>query len=164
MTVVELEFPVLGTTIATDHGYALYGALSGLVATLHAKDALHQIGPISGESMSRNLLRLNERSSFRCRLPSDAIPTVLPLSGKAIELAGHRVRLGVPHIRPLIFASTLVARLVTIRVQGIRQPTPEQFLTAVRWRLTQKAFSGEPTIPIIRTGPAPANLVAASSV
>jgi CRISPR-associated protein Cas6 len=153
MNIVELCFPVLGTTIATDHGYDLYAALSRLVPSLHEPNAPFNIGPITGDPVGRDSLRLNRRSRLRCRLPAEAIPTLLPLAGKALDLDGHRVRLGVPSIRPLTPAENLAARLVTIRVQSVKQPTPEQFLNAVRWRLAKHGFSGEPTLLLVRSGP-----------
>ncbi len=153
MNVVELSFPVLGTTIATDHGYDLYGALSRLVPQLHEPGAPYSIGPITGDSLGHDQLRLNRRSRLRCRLPADAIPTLLPLAGKALDLSGHRIRLGVPSIRPLMPAPSLAARLVTIRVQNVKQPTPDQFLTAVRWRLTKQGFTAEPSLLPVRSGP-----------
>jgi CRISPR-associated protein Cas6 len=152
MSVVELLFPVLGTTIATDHGYDLYAALSRQIPSLHAPNAPYSIGPITGDPVGRDQLHLNRRSRLRCRLPADAIPTLLPLAGKALDLSGRRIRLGVPSIRSLTPASTVAARLVTIRVQGVKQPTPEQFLNAVRWRLSKHGFSGQPGLLPVRSG------------
>jgi CRISPR-associated endonuclease/helicase Cas3 len=43
--------------------------------------------------------------------------------------------------------------LVTLRVQSVKQPTPEQFLNAVRWRLSKHDFSGQPSLLPVRAGP-----------
>jgi hypothetical protein len=73
MDVVELRFPVLGDTLAVDHGYELYGALSRKVPVLHAADAQVSIGPIGGDPIGHDLLRLSRRSRLRCRLPVESI-------------------------------------------------------------------------------------------
>jgi CRISPR-associated protein Cas6 len=153
MNVVELRFPVLGTTIAIDHGYDLYAALSRLMPSWHGPDAPFSVGPITGDPVGRDSLHLNRRSRLRFRLPADAIPTLLPLAGKALDLCGRRFRLGVPSIRPLTPTQTLAARLVTLRVQGVKQPMPEQFLKAVRWRLAKHGFSGDASLLPVRSGP-----------
>jgi hypothetical protein len=55
------------------------------------------------------------------RLPADLIPVVLPLAGKLIDVAGHRLRLGVPSVRALVPAPTLLARTVVIKASSPRQ-------------------------------------------
>src|SRR4051794_2009750 len=91
---VELQFPALGAVLPTDHGYELYAALSRLVPALHRPDFPCLIGPVAGESVGRGMLSLSRgRSRLRFRLPADAIPELLPLAGRAVEVAGHRVRL-----------------------------------------------------------------------
>src|SRR5262249_19481376 len=80
--VIELTFPTIGSTIPTDHGYALYGALSRIVPALHDADSPVRIGPIRGAYAGNGVLNLDRRFSFlRLRLPADQIAQVLPLAG-----------------------------------------------------------------------------------
>jgi CRISPR-associated protein Cas6 len=153
MNVVELTFPVLGDTLAVDHGYDLYSALSHKIPDLHSAQAPFSIGPIGGDPIGGGELRLNRLSRLRCRLPAASVPMFLLFAGRALQVGSHKVRLGVPNIRALSPAPTLMARLVTIRVQDVRQPTAEQFLEAVRWRLAKSGVNGEPSIPLVRIGP-----------
>ena len=47
---LELVFPALGKTLPTDHAYALYAALSGIVPKFHDKDSRRCcMKPLAGE-------------------------------------------------------------------------------------------------------------------
>lgn len=157
MSVVNLHFPVLGSTIRADHGYALYPSLAGLLSALHRPDAPVQIGPILGHYTGNGQLQLDpRRSRLRLRLPVEQIPLVLPLAGKGLDIDGHRVRLGVPQVLPLILAPTLIARMVTIK-KGDRDKAgsracmePGAFLEAARRQLDTLGIEGEAGIPLAR--------------
>ncbi|HUY34388.1 MAG TPA: type I-MYXAN CRISPR-associated protein Cas6/Cmx6 [Pirellulales bacterium] len=150
MTIVELQFPVIGAAIPADHGYALYGALAHHLATLHADGNGLAIAPINGQYSGNNQFALNVRSSrLRFRLPDDRIASLLPLAGKALDVAGHKLRLGVPTVQALTPAPSLVARLVTIK--GFKEPSP--FLEAARRQLDALEIRGEIGIPRIAAGP-----------
>ncbi len=90
----------------------------------------------------------------------EQIPILLPLAGKSLKIGGGAVRLGVPQVRSLIPAPSLVARMVTIK-RSHRQDEgkspdymePGPFLDAVRQELARKEIAGEPAIPLIRLGP-----------
>src|SRR5262249_28972619 len=106
MPIVNLYFPALGTTLPSDHGYALYSSLAKVVPSLHTPESPVIIGSIAGDYTGNGTLRLDSRRSFlRLRLPADQIPSVLPLAGKQMDVAGHRVRLGVPRVLPLVPAA-----------------------------------------------------------
>ena len=149
MQTVDLLFSVHGEKLRTDHGYALYSALAGIVPALHNGELAPGIAAISGQYLGEGLQALNDRSHLRIRLPSDQIPAVLFLAGTLLDVAGHRIRLGVPRVMALTPAPALIARLVTIK--GFTEPSP--FLDAVRRKLTELEITGEPGIPLIRTGP-----------
>lgn len=153
MNIIELQFPVIGESLPVDHGYALYGALSRLVPALHDDASPVSIGPTRGEYTGNGLLHLNRHSALRLRLPTESIPQLLPLAGKSLEMDGHRLRLGVPQVRALVPAATLNARLVTMKVSGVDDPSPEQFLDAVRRRLKESEIIGEPMLPTVESGP-----------
>jgi len=150
MSVVDLHFPVLGTSLASDHGYDLYAALARLVPQLHEEARRIRIGPIRGTYTGNGLLQIDARfSRLRVRLAAEDIPLLLQLAGKSLDVAGHRLRLGVPQVRNLIPAPNLAAGLVTIK--GFTEPGP--FLDAVRRQLAALAIAGEPGIPQVSQGP-----------
>jgi CRISPR-associated protein Cas6 len=153
MNTIELHLPVLGESLPVDHGYALYGALSRIIPSLHCDDSPVSIGPIRGDYRGNGILHLNRHSVLRVRLPGDLVPQVVPLAGKLLELEGSRVRMGVPQLRALLPAPNLFARIVTIKVSGIANPSPDEFLDAVRRRLQESDIDGAPNLPIVESGP-----------
>jgi hypothetical protein len=52
--VVDVGFPVRGTSIARDHGCAVYGALSRAVPALHGAPWLG-VHPLAGIAIARNV-------------------------------------------------------------------------------------------------------------
>jgi len=158
MNCVDLIFPAQGSAVGRNHGYALYGAVSRIVPTIHKAEHIG-IFPINGTSAGDGTLLLTERSAVRFRLPAERLPMLLPLAGKALELDGHRIRLGVPHVAAMVPAPVLSSSLVLIKladpghkdVGGI--VTPDAFLAAARRKLVAMAISAEPGIQKIRTGP-----------
>ncbi|HZT80067.1 MAG TPA: type I-MYXAN CRISPR-associated protein Cas6/Cmx6 [Gemmataceae bacterium] len=158
---IDLSFPVRGETLPTDHAYALYGALARAVPALHGGGLRLLLASIPGEYVGGGQLRLvAPRSRLRLRLPAEAISAALPLAGKALNVAGHTVRLGVPQVLPLVPAAALVARLVTMKRSDRREPSgtkrymdPAAFLGAARRQLEALGIRGEPAIPLISQGP-----------
>lgn len=170
MPLIELHFPVLGTEIPSDHGYALYGAVSRLVPKLHAHEMPLRIGPIRGSYVGNGKLRLEPRQArLRVRFRPDDLPMLLPLAGKSLDLDGHIVRLGVPNVSALVPAPNLIARMVVIKASSPktdpsdkgsrdRQKTkryqePAEFLQAVRRELDRNDIHADADLPIYETGP-----------
>jgi CRISPR-associated protein Cas6 len=133
MAMIDLHFPALGSELPTDHGYALYAALTRAAPGLHAAGWPLFIGPVPGQYAGRR----------RLRLPAENITAALPLAGKALEVGGQRLRPGVPQVRALEPVAALAARLVTIR--GFTEPSA--FLEAVRRHLDELGIAGEAGIP-----------------
>ncbi len=73
MPLIELHFPVFGSEIPADHGYALYGAMSRLVPILHTPELALRIGPIRGTYLGNGKLGLEPRGA---RLAFDCSRTV----------------------------------------------------------------------------------------
>jgi CRISPR-associated protein Cas6 len=145
--IIELTFPVLGQSLPADHGYLLYSAISRLLPLLHGNGAGEHIAisPISGQWTGNGTLALSSRRSrLRIRLPAEQIASVLPLAGKALDVGGHRVRLGVPTVRQLVPAPTLAAKMVTIK--GFMEP--EEFLAAAARQLDELGIRGKLVIPV----------------
>jgi CRISPR-associated protein Cas6 len=174
--VVDLAFLVQGTTIPSDHGYALYSAICHTLETRGQKllgpgqigvsgaptpnsgsvvrpDGHVGVGihPINGQYVGSHQLQLSAKSRLRPRVPVECIPQSLALAGKLLDLDGHRLRVGVPTVHALTPAATLVARLVTIK--GFKEPEP--FLAAARRQLDELGFGQEAELGIsrIESGP-----------
>lgn len=128
---VVVNFPVQGRQLPADHGYALYSAITQVLPALHGTSWLG-IELISGVPWSEGIIALPTRgASLRLRLPAEHYGHVLPLAGKRLDIAGDPVRLGIPSARPLLPASSLYARNVTIK----KFIDPEPFLDAARRQL-----------------------------
>lgn len=170
MSLLELLFPVLGSDIPTDHGYALYGAISRLIPKAHTPELPLRIGPIRGAYIGDGKLRLEPNSShLRVRMRSDDLPVLLPLAGKSVDLDGHKVRLGVPQVCTLVPAATLYSRTVVIkasspktdstakesrdREKARRYQDPAEFLAAIRRELARRGIGAEADLPLHETGP-----------
>ena len=69
---VDLHFPVQGASLASDHGYDLYAALTRLLPRLHEETCKIRIGPIRGTYSGNGLLHLDARfSRLRLRVASE---------------------------------------------------------------------------------------------
>ena len=134
---LDLEFPVLSThTIAVDHGYHLYAALSRVLPAIHADNGV-AVHPIRGRQIGDRLEQLMPWSTLKLRLPQDKIGEVIALAGQSIEIGNRSVSLGVPTLKALEPSTALRSRLVTIK--GFMEPDP--FAEAVRRQMDALALS-----------------------
>ena len=138
MKIRELAFPVHGSTLPIDHGYALYGAISRLIPAVHDADWI-AIDTIGGRSGEPGILRIDSSSSLLLRLPEEYLPLLQRLAAARLELDGHQLQLGDPNVSPLKPAPSLTARLVTIK--GFTEPIP--FLGALNRQLDALGVKGE---------------------
>jgi CRISPR-associated protein Cas6 len=144
---IDLAFPIRGRTIPTDHGYALYGALSRLVPSIHRADWI-AIHGIAGKHLG-NELSVESRGVLRLRIPSDKIAVLLAVVGTTIEVAGHSLEIGAPTVHTLAPAATLDSRLVVIRLTGgVAKPFnrvvfEERFTAEARRQLAKHGVRGE---------------------
>jgi CRISPR-associated protein Cas6 len=136
MPVIDLSFVLVGTTIPLDHGYALFSALCRIVPELHG-DMKVGIHPIRGRQTAPGVLSLAEGSRLRIRLPAEGIAPYIAIAGKEIELAGHRVHVGIPQVESLVPAASIAFRMVTFR----NALTPESFIEHVRGELERMEIS-----------------------
>lgn len=151
---VDVIFQCNGSSIPRDHGYSLYGAISRIVPTMHQSKAVG-IFPIRGSSAGDGTLLLNDRSTLRVRLPANQLPALLPLAGKTLELDGHRLRLGVPHVAALIPAAVLASSFVLIKLahaDAAGQITPDAFLAAAKKKLEELNVQATPALQLIQSG------------
>ena len=139
MPTVDLAFAVLATEpIPADHGYHLYGALSRILPQLHETNGI-AVHPIRGQQIGNRQLQLNDRSRLVLRADADQIGQLIALAGKQLDIAGHRLRVGVPQVWTLRPAPALRSRLVTIK--GFLDPEP--FQAAARRQLDDMGVSAE---------------------
>jgi CRISPR-associated protein Cas6 len=145
--VVELFFPVQGTSAPADHGYALFAALVHLQAEI--RDRLDvSILTIPGFGDRQGKILLTPQSGFRIRVPISSIPLVYGFAGKQIRLGIHPIQIGIPSVNVLESNTKLRARIVTIK--GFVD-VPE-FIRAVERQLDAWEITGQVTVPLNREG------------
>jgi CRISPR-associated endonuclease/helicase Cas3 len=144
VTTIDLLFPVVGTRLPVDHGYALYGAISRLLPALHDGSLRFGMAPVTGPHVGNGLLQVDStQSRLRLRLSATDIPQVLPLAGKGLDVMGHRIRLGVPQIRSLQPVPSLIARTVAIK----KATAPDTFLDSAQRQLDELGIGGRLRVP-----------------
>ena len=80
---VEVVFPIIGLQMPSDHAYLLYSAICHWVSSLHAPESPILMGPVAGRLVGNGLMELDpRRSRLPFRLPGEAIPSLLVLTGK----------------------------------------------------------------------------------
>ena len=141
MEPIELRFPVIGTALPSDHGYAVYAAISKAVPEAHQADWL-AVETVPGAARGDGAIQLNERARLRMRLPQERMGVMLKLAGKRLDVSGYSIRLGAPQTFLLRPSSALYARCVTIK----KFMEPESFLEAVRRKLAEMEVKGKPEI------------------
>lgn len=140
---INVSFELSGKQLPADHGYLVYSAISRSFSSLHGIDWL-AIELISGFPSGRGLIALPERdATLRLRIPSDHYRDVLLLAGKRLDISGHQIRLGLPVARPLEPASSVYARVVTIK----NFTEPEPFIDAVKRKLDSFGVKGRVELP-----------------
>jgi CRISPR-associated protein Cas6 len=140
---IAVSFPVQGQRLPADHGYALYATITKRVQVLHSVAWLG-IELISGVPWAPGIIALPVHSaSLRLRLPADKFAQVLPLTGARLDIDGYALRLGIPIARPLVAASSVYARIVTIK----KFTESEPFLAAVQRQLSQLGITADVELP-----------------
>lgn len=147
-THVDLVFPVRGSKVPRDHGYALYGALSRALPALHGADWLG-IQSILGRLVGPEAIDVQAGGALRLRVPTDKIATLLALAGTTIEIQGNAIHLGAPAVHVLKPAAVLDARLVVIRLtRGVGKPFDraafnERFAAEANRQLARLGVTGQ---------------------
>lgn len=144
---IDLSFPVHGSQLPADHGYALLAAIANYVPNIKEH---HDIAILSAAGFGdrKGKILLTENSCFRLRVPVTKIQMVYSLAGKRLRLGIHEVQLGIPTIHTLKPYEHLRSRIVTIK--GYEEP--ESFLAAAKRQLESLGIQGELFIPSDRNG------------
>lgn len=143
MPVVDLYFPVVGNTIAQDHGYELYSALCRQLPELHRTSLSVAVLPIHGLLVGNRRLALTNASTVTIRLPSEEVWRFVGLAGKSLRVGGQSLNLGVPNVRGLVASPRLYSRFVTVK----GHTEPESFLGRLREELVGLGVEGPVSIP-----------------
>ena len=116
---LDIFFRVIGTEVPTDHGYALFGALSRVLETEndHWMHGNPHIGlhTIRGVLLGNGRRRIGPNARLGLRLPSNLLPRALKLAGKSLDLDGCKLRIGVSETRALVPSPALHCRVVTTK-------------------------------------------------
>ncbi len=139
MNFVDMLFPVYGETVPTNHGYPLYSALSRALPDVHKDQVPFSFGWINGLQGEKGFLQVFQKSRLRCRLPAEHIVSLLPLTGRTLDVAGHPIRLGMPQVAPLCPVPSLVAKMATFK----HAVEPGRFLEVARQKLALLGVSQE---------------------
>ena len=141
MVHVELTFPVIGTALPSDHGYAVFASISRLIPEAHGSDWL-AVETVPGTPRGAGAIHLNPRARLKMRFPQDRLPLMMKLAGKRLDVGGYNIRLGVPQVFLLRPSANLYARCVTIK----NHMEPDPFLNAVAHKLDELGIKGDPEI------------------
>jgi CRISPR-associated endonuclease/helicase Cas3 len=146
--IIDVSFRIVGDRIALDHSYSLYSSLSRQIPALHEADWLG-IHRIAGLQLDSRTLRLTSDSRLRLRLPSEHLPSIMPLAGASMRIfdegRAFQFRLGVPEVFALSPASELFSSCVVIKVSSVERkgvpPNREMYLEALRAKLKEYEIS-----------------------
>lgn len=144
---IDLAFQLTGQSLPADHGFALYGAISRLLPTVHDVHGI-AIHPIRGRIVGDRTMQLTDASRLVIRAATERIAELLPLAGKQLNVTGHSLRVGVPQVFSLTPSTAVRSRLVVIKISSETPtaPTADEFLAAIRRKLA--AFDISSACPI----------------
>ncbi len=112
---VDVAFPLAGERVPLDHGYALFGALCRVLGDLHGADWL-AVHPLRGVDRRDGTLGLQPHNlALRLRIEPAAIPKILPIAGKELDIDGRRVLVGISRVFALEPSPALTTRMVVIK-------------------------------------------------
>ena len=136
---VDVVFPLKGRILPIDNGYLIYSALSRLCPYIHENNNIG-IHPIAGKSTRYKQLKLTKQSKLKIRISLEQIPSIYQfLVDQTFKIGENQFHIGIPEYQPLISASRLYSRLVTIR----RRTKPQEFLEVAQRQLKELGIKGE---------------------
>lgn len=140
---INITFPLQGDKLPADHAYALYASVTKALPNLHGVSWLG-VEMISGVPWDKGMIALPRKgATLHLRIPADKFASVLPLAGKRLDIEGHTIRLGIPFARPLTPASSVYARVVTIK----NHTEPDTFLEAATRKLAEANINATLELP-----------------
>lgn len=144
----RIHFPVQGRHLASDHGHAIYSAITRQLPALHGASWLG-IELVSGVPCGKGVIVVPAHgATLHLRIPADRYGEVISLAGKRLDINGHPIRLGLPVARPFQSAASLYARCVTIK----KFTDAEPFLEAARRQVESLGIKAGLELPLDERG------------
>jgi CRISPR-associated protein Cas6 len=134
-TMVDAVLPLEGHSLPRDHRLALADALEAAAPWLRGLSSagLH---PVNVIATGDGDVLLSHRARLVLRVPRTHADTLSALAGRELDVEGHRVRLGAPHLRELLPHNTLYAHFVAVDLaEGTASDDEAAFLAAVNAEL-----------------------------
>ena len=116
--IVDVAYEISCRSLPVDHAYALFAALTQALPWVEGEAGIHPIhGADSGNGWMRperpdDLLYLSHRTRMVLRVPQHRVAEAQCLSGQALDIAGHAMKVGRATIRPLSTHTTLFSRYI----------------------------------------------------
>ncbi|KUO96022.1 type I-MYXAN CRISPR-associated protein Cas6/Cmx6 [Ferroacidibacillus organovorans] len=111
---LSYRFSLYGDRIPTDHGEALYAAISGICPDLHELNGF-SLSPVVRTVAVGNELLLQPGSCFFARVPETHLAQLVTISGKTLSLRAATVRVGPMQVQLIQPATILRSRVVTFK-------------------------------------------------
>jgi len=112
-TVIDAVFPLKGQTLPRDHAQPLRQLLCSRWPWLDT-DVLAGVHPVKVVHGNDDQALLSQRARLVLRIAASHADELLALTPMELNVAGHRVELGRPHLRQLQAHSTLYAYKVAV--------------------------------------------------
>jgi CRISPR-associated protein Cas6 len=142
---LRVTFPVSGSEIPLDHGYAVFSAISGLVPEIHANRQV-AIAPIRGVFKAPTTLTLAPFSRLTVITPLTLVPDLFVLSGKLLTIGGSPVLLGRMVLTPIAPCESVGSRLVVFSFPEGLEINEENFGAEVRRQLGLLDLQAKPAL------------------
>lgn len=151
--VVDVAFSLRGDQpLPALYAYPLYAAVARYLPWIH-EDRRIGIFSLNGSYQGRTIV-LDPRSTLRIRTPAEALPRIITLTSRTLDIDGAMVQVGVPRVIPLRPAPRLYSRFVQIKLTANgNRVTPEEFLESANRQLRDLEIEAEAGIPIWESGP-----------
>ncbi len=106
--VIDVVFPVAGQTLPRDHAQALQRALCECLPWLSgdAGAGIHAIKLVSGNEAQA---MLPGRARLLVRVDESHVADMVALAGRDLTIGNYALKLGMPHVKPLLGHGTLYA-------------------------------------------------------
>ena len=152
--IVELKFSVLGNSIKTDHGYALYATIKKKILGV-APEILPENNFPDDVSLSRisgkehlYFMYITRNSSFKIRCPRDYAKKIKELlNNQLLEFGRDKIFLHEGQINNLSPSNQLISTMVIIKYPfWVQRDCERRFLRSCRKQLAELEIRQHPTI------------------
>jgi len=143
--VVDLVYRIECKSLPVDHAHSLAEAITDALSWFAGEEltALHPVHiPDSGNGWMRSedpheIMHLSRRTRLILRVPRHRVEDAHALSGQALDVNGHEIRVGVASERPLVAITTLFSRYIL----SPETSTEEDFLAESARQLRERGIN-----------------------